>query len=586
MSLDKLGFIQEFLESLDEGIDPSKLYIRLDPVSRDPNNSMDGIAMRVADPLWMLGRQWQFGEFIGEDNGSPMNIRVKSYQTEVNYFLKEGASLNHPFINREFDPPLEVRVEAMKYPLYKNWKARAKWGKKIETLIDDKRHLEVLREEYGIQPPIDLGNIDSKTLSFIKWMEGKCLDAHKIFEIYGDSTSLLYEGLSGEKGIRLMSVLSGMAREFYRRYSQKTNKEDFWEAERLEYTFQIGSNPKKSNEPGVTLTAPDYRSGKLDWYSFDHAKVVHSPKLSWSENTYWPILLSSANLPRKRLFELEDAKMDLSKMLIDTSEMGKLFLIEYALTYGNDWFVVPYKMQAGSLAWVEELEVMDVFGVKTKIKNGEEGKGPILDEDGRRVWDVFKIRKHNPASYDIKDHFLYLPPVLHNKQESQALEEIIFKRDEASNLIWAIENRLMNGLGQSVDGRSYHEAFLSDESRDTSPSDEDSDAAKLNYSFSNADEVLTNWIPFQPRILKNTQHEVVQLRSRLDRLNSESNTYRSLLLQETRYLREESIPQAGLIVQLTLQRARTADGETYVWLGRKVKSGSGPGNSGLEFDVV
>ena len=35
--------------------------------ARDEENN-DSLAMRIADPLWMLGRQWQFGEFYGEDN--------------------------------------------------------------------------------------------------------------------------------------------------------------------------------------------------------------------------------------------------------------------------------------------------------------------------------------------------------------------------------------------------------------------------------------------------------------------------------------------------------------------------------------
>ena len=30
----------------------------------------DGLAARIHDPLWLLARQWQFGEFRGEDVGS------------------------------------------------------------------------------------------------------------------------------------------------------------------------------------------------------------------------------------------------------------------------------------------------------------------------------------------------------------------------------------------------------------------------------------------------------------------------------------------------------------------------------------
>ena len=33
---------------------------------------------RIYDPLWLLARQWQFGEFQGEDNGSPVMARWRA----------------------------------------------------------------------------------------------------------------------------------------------------------------------------------------------------------------------------------------------------------------------------------------------------------------------------------------------------------------------------------------------------------------------------------------------------------------------------------------------------------------------------
>jgi len=49
---------------------------------------------------------------------------------------------------------------------------------------------------------------------------------------------------------------------------------------------------------------------------------------------------------------------------------------------------------------------------------------------------------------------------------------------------------------------------------------------------------------------------------------------------------EETVPRAGLWVQLTRQRVRWTDGSTHVWLGRKVRVGRGEGSSGLRFDTV
>ena len=36
----------------------------------------EGLAARVHDPLWLLSRQFQFGEFRGDDAGSPVHVEV------------------------------------------------------------------------------------------------------------------------------------------------------------------------------------------------------------------------------------------------------------------------------------------------------------------------------------------------------------------------------------------------------------------------------------------------------------------------------------------------------------------------------
>src|SRR5215831_17399414 len=50
-------------------------WTRLEPQSTlgDPR---PGIEARVHDPLWLIGRQWQLGEFQGEDAGTPLTVRV------------------------------------------------------------------------------------------------------------------------------------------------------------------------------------------------------------------------------------------------------------------------------------------------------------------------------------------------------------------------------------------------------------------------------------------------------------------------------------------------------------------------------
>lgn len=49
-------------------------WIRLEPVCR--NHALSpGLDARIHDGLWFLARQWQLGEFIGDDAGTPVAVR-------------------------------------------------------------------------------------------------------------------------------------------------------------------------------------------------------------------------------------------------------------------------------------------------------------------------------------------------------------------------------------------------------------------------------------------------------------------------------------------------------------------------------
>ena len=66
----------------------------------------------VADPLWMLSRQWQFNEFQGEDAGTPLRIKFALRGTAVDAF-RPGANEQASWQSLDAQAaPLETRVEA------------------------------------------------------------------------------------------------------------------------------------------------------------------------------------------------------------------------------------------------------------------------------------------------------------------------------------------------------------------------------------------------------------------------------------------------------------------------------------------
>src|SRR3954452_14013002 len=67
----------------------------------------------IRDPLWMLTRQWQLGEFKGDDAGSPFFARMQLRTTPLTrYRPRDGAT--EPF---DRDGPLEATVERRPVPL-------------------------------------------------------------------------------------------------------------------------------------------------------------------------------------------------------------------------------------------------------------------------------------------------------------------------------------------------------------------------------------------------------------------------------------------------------------------------------------
>ena len=87
----------------------------------------------VHDPLWLITRQWQMGEFIGEDAGSPVTAKV-AWKTDrvTELHLPSGAT-------QSYDPdlPLEAVIEARDVPLTRdgrihNADLRLAWGAALE----------------------------------------------------------------------------------------------------------------------------------------------------------------------------------------------------------------------------------------------------------------------------------------------------------------------------------------------------------------------------------------------------------------------------------------------------------------------
>src|ERR1041385_5112989 len=88
-------------------------WMRLEPRSRNAEMNTS-LQARGYDPLWLLARQWQFGEFQGEDNGSPALARWRGEAAPLNRYYAGAIAPNTVTAAPQFDAarlPLETLVE-------------------------------------------------------------------------------------------------------------------------------------------------------------------------------------------------------------------------------------------------------------------------------------------------------------------------------------------------------------------------------------------------------------------------------------------------------------------------------------------
>ncbi len=82
-------------------------WTRIEPSSRGEDIDA-GLQARTNDPLWLLARQWQTGEFQGEDAGTPVLARLQLERSPLARFRPGAAGPSRPYRS---DVPLETLVE-------------------------------------------------------------------------------------------------------------------------------------------------------------------------------------------------------------------------------------------------------------------------------------------------------------------------------------------------------------------------------------------------------------------------------------------------------------------------------------------
>jgi len=410
----------------------------------------DALAAPVADPVWLLARQWQTGAFQAADGGSPVTTELAWAGGPLS---RNGVALDGPLEDRfepEPPPPLPALDAARRVRLASELRRRlaesrltgtelnalwTAWRTAFPAITAEDEALRAagarLPDPVSLVPQLLPALAPGGVAPFptLPGTAGLAAGAREAVELavrgwfgWAASSFSAAGDLAAAAGDRAPAS---------------------WDAERLGYRFDCAA--ERSNGP-VTLIADGYDGSGLDWYSVDKSRLGPVPFvaprfLRTGSAVVTPTKVSYAGMPRPRWWELEDGDVNLDALRAG-DDPAQAVLAAFAHSYSNDWFLCPLELDPG---WAEigTLRVTDTFGEISEVPAAAVADGP---GGAWRMWDL-AISGKSDDTPGLRLLWPVGPPPL----DGPVLEEIMLARDELANLAWVVEQRTTDTDGLPVD---------------------------------------------------------------------------------------------------------------------------------------
>lgn len=578
---------------------------RLEPRTRTTETT-PGDAACVHDPLWLLARQWQVGEFQGEDGGSPILARWRARTAAVTRFHPGVPAPGSEQSGTRFDAratPLETLVErrpaslpAADEPGPNGLRRAVESGQRFLRMLalapTSGDYRAAFLEAYVVRP---LGSeqraaLDAPSRAYLDLVTGRALDGRRLRAALAPEAGSFQLDPSIDIRSADLAEVEKVCRTWLAWSDDLVSGPDAssaraWQPERLEYAFSLGASLGTAARDERTLCAEQFGGGPLDWDNFDLAEDVtigaaDDAAAGVITRTIIPTPVSCPGLPAARFWEFEDAILDLGALQPGSTDISQILAIDVLSGHGNDWFVIPIEIPVGALVETRSLVVTDTFGVRTLLRpNGATSSG------GRAPWSMFGLSKRVPPTATggaSAANLFFLPPNVGKPIDSEPIEELILVRDEMANVAWAIERRLESPLGMGVDTAT--EASATPPEKPLAP--------RETPLYRIASAVPRSWIPLLPVRVSAASAEVRLARASLLDIDGGRRIVgsRTRLLSDPRdpdarlLIHEEEVPREGAIVRSRYRAGRGPDGELHVWLGNRKTVGRGERSSGLRFD--
>lgn len=560
---------------------------------------------RIHDPLWLLARQWQVGEFQGEDAGSPVRVELKVEQGQLSKYFPGRPETDpndpteikdkHKIVSYTETVPLETQVERepISYPGKDNLRQAVEAGLQFFRLLEIhqlKKYRQQFLDHFKIQSS---SLLDDAGLRFLSLVADRVIDGVKLRSKFaapgqGETEPKLpneipFDSIDSGDNANFIKVVKQWLEWYDLLFAPSDSHDLAWQPERMEYEFAV-SAPATTPKKELTLVAPEYVGGHLDWYSFEvdleHTLKASEQSVISHEAKALPTPLQFHGMPAARWWEFEEAEVHFGDIEAAPEDLARLLLTEFILLYGNDFYLIPLELEVGTICRIADLRVFNTFGEHVEIKP----TGQVDEEIGDKSvpWRMFclSLLAKDPDEKTPLLDFLFLPPVLGRSLESSPLEEVLLLRDEMANLAWAIERVVESPVGLPLRRFELYQAKRRQEQLKQEATSPDSTAPKggpLTYRL--ATPVPDYWLPLIP--ISNQAHNL-----ELGGLHHPEGYILKPSSEEKLVLAEEEVPRTGVCLTRSYQYTRWHNGETYLWIARRKRPGSGEGSSGLKFDLL
>ncbi len=284
-------------------------WIRLHPSPVDETLAI-AVQARLHDPLWLLGRQWQFGELRHDGGATPVDVRVEGAVAPLARLRGGGADVTtgRPTAITARGTPLEALVEreVIREQGAEQLRLRSEAGLHLLRMLRAAGVAEarvafwIAEGEFSL--PAD-AVLDGPGRAWLEMVQGRIPDGSRLPATI--SARMAAGGSTPPIDPAEATVLRAWLAWAGDRFELPAAGPATWSPEHMEYAFSVAA-PGANGE--VVLNAPEYVEGKLEWYHFEQGSgtlgVTEQPTVRRAFRV--PAPLDFAGMPNPRFWTFED----------------------------------------------------------------------------------------------------------------------------------------------------------------------------------------------------------------------------------------------------------------------------------------